>query len=90
MGTLSGELPLTYLPLDSFLSLSLSLSIHYSLISSTSTGSIRTDCDHNDVVDSRPQNLQVLQAGPHIPLTVVKMLEEDKGDCTFMTIPPPT
>jgi hypothetical protein len=47
---LSGELPLTYLPLDPFLivyfysSLS-SLSILYSLTSSTSTGSISSDCD---------------------------------------------
>jgi hypothetical protein len=46
----SGELPLTYLPLDPFLivyfysSLS-SLSILYSLTSSTSTGSISSDCD---------------------------------------------
>jgi hypothetical protein len=39
----SGELPLTYLPFYSLLS---SLSILHSLISSTSTGSISSDCDH--------------------------------------------
>jgi hypothetical protein len=40
---LSGELPLTYLPFYSLLSLS--LSIHYSLIPSTFTGSLSSDCD---------------------------------------------
>jgi hypothetical protein len=40
---LSGELPLTYLPFYSLLS---SISILYSLISSISTGSISSDCDH--------------------------------------------
>jgi hypothetical protein len=42
-GVMSGELPLTYLPFYSLLSLS--LSIHYSLIPSTFTGSISSDCD---------------------------------------------
>jgi hypothetical protein len=43
MATLSGELPLTYLPFYSLLS---SVSILYPLISSISTGSISSDCDH--------------------------------------------
>jgi hypothetical protein len=61
----------TPLDLSSFLFLTLSsLSVPYSLISSTSTGGISSD-----VVVSWPQNLQVLQAGikssigPNIPLT---------------------
>jgi hypothetical protein len=55
--------------------------IHYSLIPSTFTGSFSSD-----VVDSRPQNLRVLQAGiilsigPTFPLTLPLWLP---GTCTF-------
>jgi hypothetical protein len=75
---MSGELPLTHLPFYSLLS---SISIHYSLFSFATyllVVLVLTPLwsQSRDVVDSRLQNLRVLQAGnissirPTFPLTV--------------------